>query len=284
MSVFNLRSRVPRKLVIGRYCLNDPWHAKPCRIAEFSLSFVDTHLAAGPGSIAGLSTAEFHAAVLALEPKVAVFDCDGTLWSGDAGSTFMHWTVESGLLSREAIDWLDARYRGYQRGEVSELAICGEMVQVYHGLREDEMRRAAAEFFAKKIERNIFAELLALVTKLQKRNCDIWAVSSTNNWVIEEGVLRFNIPPDRVLSARVAIENGFVTDRVLDVPTDQGKVESIRAAGIATPDAVFGNSVHDAAMLAIAQRAFPVNPSAGLLERAAAEGWPIYLPASVNRH
>lgn len=246
------------------------------------MSLTNTHLAADPSIAASLSTSEFQAGVLALEPKIAVFDCDGTLWSGDAGSNFMHWTVATGLLSREATDWLDARYRGYNRGEVSELAICGEMVQVYQGLREEEMRSAAAKFFAEKIERNIFPEMLALVTELQRRGCDIWAVSSTNDWVIEEGVRRFNIPAKRVLSARVAIENGLVTDRILDVPTDEGKVKALTVAGITHPDAVFGNSVHDAAMLSIARRAFPVNPSVGLLERASAEQWPVYFPASVS--
>ena len=82
-----------------------------------------------------LSTGDFHATVHQLSPRVAVFDCDGTLWSGDAGSAFMRWTIDKGLLSRDATDWLDRRYRGYLRGEVSELAICGEMVQIYHGLR-----------------------------------------------------------------------------------------------------------------------------------------------------
>jgi phosphoserine phosphatase len=47
------------------------------------------------------------------------------------------------------------------------------------------------------------------------------------------------------------------------------------------PDAVFGNSVHDAAMLAIARRAFPVNPTPALSERSAFESWPVYFPASV---
>ena len=244
---------------------------------------MNTHEPAVTLAASSLTTSEFHSAVFALEPKIAVFDCDGTLWSGDAGSGFMHWTVETGLLSREAIDWLDARYRAYKRGEVSELAICGEMVQVYHGLREEEVRSAAATFFSEKIERNIFPEMLALITELQQAGCDIWAVSSTNDWVIEEGVRRFNIPENRVLSARVTIENGIVTDRILDVPTDEGKVAALAAAGITTPDGVFGNSVHDAAMLAIARRAFPVNPSPGLLERAALERWPIYFPASVSR-
>jgi phosphoserine phosphatase len=229
-----------------------------------------------------LSTSEFHASVRALSPKVAVFDCDGTLWSGDAGSGFMHWTIETGLVSREATDWIDARYRGYLRGEVSEVAICGEMVQMYQRLREDEMRRAAKVFFESRIEQNIFPEMHSLVDELRGKGVDIWAVSSTNNWVIEEGVSRFGIPANRVLSARVEVKDGLVTDGLLDVPTDEGKVAALARAGITAPDAVFGNSVHDAAMLAIARQAFPVNPTPALEERSAQEGWAVYYPASVR--
>jgi len=231
--------------------------------------------------VSRLSTSEFHAAVHALSPSVAVFDCDGTLWSGDAGSGFMNWTIETGLVSRELTGWIDGRYRGYLKGEVSELAICGEMVRMYQRLREEEMRRAAKDFFEDRIEQNIFPEMLALVEELRGKGVDIWAVSSTNNWVIEEGVRRFGIPADRVLAARVEVKGGVVTDVLLDVPTDEGKVASLRRVGVTAPDAVFGNSVHDAAMLEIARRAFPVNPTAALLERSAQEGWPVYHPASV---
>ena len=193
----------------------------------------------------------------------------------------MRWTMDTGLLSREATDWLNSRYADYKRGTVSELAICGEMVQIYHGLRESELRRAAATFFRDHIERNIFPEMLELVTALQRDGVEIWAVSSTCDWVIEEGVQRFNIPANRVLAARVAIDNGRASERLLDVPTDEGKVASLKRAGITTPDAVFGNSVHDAAMLAIARGAFPVNPSEELVQRSIAESWPVYYPASV---
>jgi len=233
-------------------------------------------------AVTRLTTTEFHAAVLALSPKVAVFDCDGTLWSGDAGSGFMTWTIETGLVSREATDWIDARYRGYLRGEVPEVAICGEMVQMYQRLRVEEMRRAAAAFFESQVERNIFPEMMTLVDELRGKSVEIWAVSSTNNWLIEEGVRRFGIPADRVLAARVEVKDGVVTDTLLDVPTDDGKVTALRRAGVTAPDAVFGNSVHDAAMLEIARRAFPVNPTLGLMERSAAEGWPVYYPASVE--
>jgi phosphoserine phosphatase len=242
-----------------------------------------THPATPSSPIAtSLTTAQFHARVHALSPTIAVFDCDGTLWSGDAGSAFMRWTMDTGFLSREATDWLNDRYAGYKRGEVSELAICGEMVQVYHGLRESELRRAAATFFRDHVERNIFPEMQQLVADLQRNGTDIWAVSSTCDWVIEEGVQRFNIPSNRILSARVAVENGLATDRLLDVPTDEGKVTTLHRAGIHKPTAVFGNSIHDAAMLAIARAAFPVNPSPELQQKSTLCGWPIYFPSSVT--
>jgi phosphoserine phosphatase len=235
-----------------------------------------------------LTTAEFHTAVHALAPRVAVFDCDGTLWSGDAGSAFMRWTIDHGILSHEAIARLDLRYRGYLAGEVSELAICGEMVQIYAGLPESDLRGAAAEFFTAQIEPNIFPEMLTLVSDLQAAGTDIWAVSSTSNWVIEEGIRRFNIPASRVLAARVTSDSGgLATDNLIDVPTDQGKVAALARVGITAPHAVFGNSVHDAHMLAIARSAagtsgaFPVNPSAALFTRAAEENWPVFYPASV---
>lgn len=229
-----------------------------------------------------LTTEEFQRDIAGLGAKIAVFDCDGTLWSGDAGSTFMYWTVKNGLLAPAKVDWLDERYQGYKAGTVSELAICGEMVQVFEGLREDDLRAAAKNFFGERFEQHLFPELARVISDLQAADVDIWAVSSTNNWVIEEGVKRFGLHPDRVLAARVEVVDGVVTDRLLDVPTDEGKVASLARAGITRPDCVFGNSVHDAAMLAIARRAFPVNPSPALLERSAAEGWSVYFPAAVR--
>ena len=229
-----------------------------------------------------LSTSDFHAAVLESNPRVAIFDCDGTLWSGDAGAGFMRWTIERGILSPEAIARLDERYRLYLAGKVSELAICGEMVQIYAGLRETDMRAAAAEYFAAEVERSIFPEIRALIATLQASGTQIWAVSSTCDWVIEDAVRRFKISAGRVLSAKVRSRNGLITDKLIEVPTDEGKVAALARVGITAPDVVFGNSIHDAQMLAIAGRAFPVNPTAGLLERSISEGWSVYYPALVR--
>jgi phosphoserine phosphatase len=96
--------------------------------------------------------------------------------------------------------------------------------------------------------------------------------------VIEEGVRSFDVPPSRVISARALVLNGVITSKLIDVPTGEGKARSLAAAGVAAPDVVFGNSIHDAAMLEIARQAYPVNPTPALLEIAARHGWPIFYP------
>jgi phosphoserine phosphatase len=221
---------------------------------------------------------EFEAAVLGLHPVTAVFDCDGTLWSGDAGYGFMVWSIEAGLVSRNASDWIDSRYRLYLNGEVSETEMCGEMVQLYAGLQESELRHAAADYFRSHIETHIFAEMHALVDKLHGLGTDIWAVSSTNNWVIEEGVQRLGMRPSRVLAAQVKIVDGLISSDLIEVPSGDGKSAALRRVGIERPDAVFGNSIHDAAMLRIAKRAFPVNPTPALLEIAGDYSWSVFYP------
>src|SRR5579872_3453315 len=106
--------------------------------------------AAGPGS----------------KTKDCGVDCDGTLWGGDAGYGFMVWSLEQGLVSRSTSDWIDNRHRAYRAGEVSELVICGEMVQIYAGLREQELRAAAARYVQEHARGRVFVEMAALVEQL----------------------------------------------------------------------------------------------------------------------
>jgi phosphoserine phosphatase len=225
---------------------------------------------------------EFERLVLAANPKVAVFDCDGTLWSGDSGYGFMVWSLEQGLVSRSTSDSIDTRYRAYLAGRISELAICGEMVQIYGGLREQELRAAAAIYVSEFVQQRVFAEMAALVDTLRKAGVELWAVSSTNKWVVAEGVKPFGIPEDHVLAAEVRVTQGLISHELLDVPTDAAKATALKRVGLDRPDAVFGNSIHDLAMLEIARHPFPVNPSPALLEAAAKNGWGYFRPQAAE--
>ncbi len=84
-------------------------------------------------------TNEFLDSILRLKLRVAAFDCDGTLWSGDAGERFFDWELREGELIPRALDRpLRERYAAYKRGEVDETTMCGEMVTMHRGISEAE--------------------------------------------------------------------------------------------------------------------------------------------------
>ncbi len=208
---------------------------------------------------------DFLDAVLRLNPRLAAFDCDGTLWSGDAGESFFRWEIERGLISKEIAQKVQARHADYRKGLVDEDTMCGEMVTLHAGLADADLAAAAQTFIKEEIAPNFFPAMLELVQQLHARGCEIWAVSSSNQWVVREGVRYFGIPPERVLSAEVYIENGKIVDRLEEVV---GRI----------PDAAFGNSKWDADMLAMAKTGFAVNPNPDLEQLARTNNWTIYFP------
>jgi phosphoserine phosphatase len=227
---------------------------------------------------------EFIESVLTLKPRVATFDCDGTLWSGDAGEGFFSWELEQGLVSDQIVQWARQRYAAYKAGKVAEDIMCGEMVTMHRGVKEDIVQQACDTFFAQAIAPNIFREMRETVQRLCASGCDVWAVSSSNQWVIRSGMRSFGIPQNRILAAEVAVENGTISDRLIRVPSGPGKPEAIRSAlkssHDAAPDCAFGNAIWDREMLAMSKHPFAINPNPDLKEIALANGWTVYQPAA----
>jgi phosphoserine phosphatase len=229
------------------------------------------------------SAQQFVESVLALRLKLAVFDCDGTLWDRDSGEQFFNWELDRGLLSQEVEDWVRPRYQEYRAGRVDEETMCGEMVTIHRGMPCEVIEREAAEFFEARIVPVIFPEMLALTLRLREAGCEVWAISSTNDWVVRAGVKRFGIPPERVLAACVQVENGCATGRLIRVPTDERKAEAVREFLPRMPDAVFGNSMHDFHMMELGARAFAINPNPDLEIVARERRWTIYQPEKLTR-
>ena len=221
---------------------------------------------------------EFVESVLNLKPSVATFDCDGTLWSGDAGEGFFSWELEQGLVSEDIVRWARARYADYKAGKVAEDVMCGEMVTMHHGLREEVVQQACDSYFPEAIGRDIFPEMRELVQRLRASGCECWAVSSSNQWIIRSAMRSFRIPQDRILSAETAVENGVITNRLVRVPSGPGKVEAIRSVLESAPDCAFGNAIWDREMLALSQHPFAINPNPNLKEIALTNGWAVYQP------
>lgn len=235
-------------------------------------------------TIAKLSSQqEFVNSVLALDPQIAVFDCDGTLWSGDSGADFFYWQIRRNMLPPEIAKWALERYADYKRGNVGEETMCGEMVTISAGLVEQDLEAAAKQFFDEIVELRIFPEMLELAQLLQASGCELWAVSSTNVWVVAEGAKRFGIPPERVLAACARTKAGKITRDLVRVPSGHAKASAIREVLGKRIDACFGNSMHDLAMMEIAEHPFAVNPNADLEKIACERGWRIYRPVGFEK-
>ena len=94
---------------------------------------------------------------------------------------------------------------------------------------------------------------------------------------------QFDIPENRILAAKVEVENGVVTDRLVRVPSGPGKPEALREVAGKEIEAAFGNSRWDVEMLAMAKHAFAVNPNPDLEAAAQQHRWNIYFPDGTGR-
>src|SRR5208282_781005 len=119
------------------------------------------------------ATNEFLDSILRLQPRVAAFDCDGTLWAGDAGERFFDWELKEGDIVPHALDRpMRERYAAYKRGEVDETTMCGEMVTMHKGISESKLLDAAIRFFDQLFVGQIFPEMRELVRRLQENGCE----------------------------------------------------------------------------------------------------------------
>jgi phosphoserine phosphatase len=162
---------------------------------------------------------------------VAAFDCDGTLWSGDVGEGFFHWELEQGIVDGHVASSMRARYADYKAGRVSEDDMCAEMVTMHKGMSESALLSATSDYFENSFPGHIFPEMRELVARLQEVGCDVWAVSSSNEWLIRAGARHFGIPDHRQLAASVEIEDGIITDRIVRLPSGPGKPAALRQVG-----------------------------------------------------
>ena len=228
-------------------------------------------------------TSDFSESILRSRPAIAVFDCDGTLWANNSGEDFFFWSMQQGLVSADVEKRLRGRYEEYRRGTVGEEQMCGEMTTMYAGSKVGRMESAAAKFFAECVKPNYFEEMRRLTNALAQQGCEVWAVSSTNEWVIREAIKDFAIPATNVLAATAECTAGIVREKLTRMPSGEGKAAAIREMIKRPVDAVFGNSVHDAAMMRLAKKAYAVNPSPDLEAIAAEMGWEIYWPEATRR-
>ena len=192
-----------------------------------------------------------------IEKKIAVFDLDNTLLVGDIGEA-----VFAGLKLQGYIPGFS--WESYRKLlSTNRLEAYRRIVAGMSGLSERSIHKVTLDVLSKResyveLEKSYiqvpFAHpvMLHVVGQLRSLGYQICVISASNEISARMVAWKlFNIPPFYVYGIRQQLQNGILTDDLLEpIPIDSGKVEVYRKfMGSVDPVITAGDSVLDIPML-----------------------------------
>jgi phosphoserine phosphatase len=150
-------------------------------------------------------------------------------------------------------------------GQIAEGLVakaCSDIVRLLAGFTPAEARTIAAETFADELAAPLsmrrlggrdfprgirfLVEAVDLLTELQKRNFEIWAVSGSNRWSVEPVFAALGIGTDRVIGLEIRERDGVLVPEPLEpVPIREGKIPAFRRSSAQVPVLVASDSKND---------------------------------------
>ncbi|MBL6974101.1 MAG: HAD-IB family phosphatase [Deltaproteobacteria bacterium] len=111
-----------------------------------------------------------------------------------------------------------------------------------------------------------------MIRRLRDAGFDLWVVSASPEWLVEEAVRAYGVPPEKVLGNRSSEKDGRLTgDLLTPVTYRQGKVDAIRQFIGRRPALVFGDAWTDWEMLKWAEHGVLIDRDKADLNQAARE-------------
>ena len=189
--------------------------------------------------------------------KVAVFDCDGTLF-GQAPY----------YLADEALyDYAKRNYEGKTDSlSVAKMAVVDQLlhgdnvgvdfvqnrVRFLSGLTADEIQAIGNNMFHEKYQNKMYPEMKQLIANLENFGFEVWILSASPELLYQRFCAeQLGLPEDRILGVKSRVTDGnVVTDElVYPVSQDEGKADVVRTFIKADPLFVGGNSRSDLEMM-----------------------------------
>lgn len=196
------------------------------------------------------------------ERKVAVFDCDGTLFgqspyylADEAIYAYAkrHYEGKSDSRSINKMKIINNMLHGSNTG----MAYVKERIDFLSGMTTEEVQRMGEDCFKQKYRNKFYPQMRELLADLKAYGFEIWVLSASPELLYQGFVHEeTGIPVDRILGVKSVIRNDTVTNTlVFPVPQDGGKAEALQTFIKAQPLFAGGNSRGDMEMM---------NQSAGL--------------------
>jgi HAD superfamily hydrolase (TIGR01490 family) len=213
--------------------------------------------------------------------RLALFDLDHTLLSGDSDVLWCEFLMDRGLLDRAEFAPRNAEMaRRYHEASVSAQDFCEFYVATLAGRTPAEWRGVCERFLAEVIAPLIPASAHALVESHRARGDRLVLTTATNRVLTELTAQHLGIAD--LLATEVEVLDGRCTGRTTGVLNmREGKVTRLRAwlAAQALPAALlaeavfYSDSSNDLALLGAVAEAVLVDPDASLRRHADAAGW-----------
>ena len=191
------------------------------------------------------------------ERKVAVFDCDGTLF-GQAQyyladeALYMyakeHYEGKNDKMSKEKMAIIDDMLHGPDNVGI---AYVQKRIKFLAGLTPDDISKMGNDCYHQKFSRKMYPEMKEFLANLEEYGIEIWVLTASPEFLYQRFVHeQLGIPVDRIIGVKSTVRDGITTDEIVTpVPQDWGKSETIHTFIKARPIIVGGNSRGDMEMM-----------------------------------
>ena len=216
-------------------------------------------------------------------PRLALFDLDGTLLSGDTDVLWCDFLIDAGVLDRTAFEAANSAIaERYARGAVTPAEFCAFYAATLAGRSAADWTPLRRRFVAAMIAPRLGAEALALVERHRAAGDRLVLTTATSRFLTEPIAARLGIAD--LIASELEVAAGVFTGRNAGVLNmREGKVTRLKAwlaaAGMAEASlseaTFYSDSINDLALLSAVGKPVVVDPDSRLEAEAARRSWPV---------
>jgi HAD superfamily hydrolase (TIGR01490 family) len=215
-----------------------------------------------------------------VKPRIALFDLDNTLLTGDSDVLWCNFLMNEGVLERAEFAArnadMDARYKA---GTVSAQEFAGFYLETVQGRAPDSLDELRRRFLSDIVAPRISRDAIELVRRHRDAGELCVITTATSRFITELTAAHLNI--EHLIAIEPEIAQGKFTGRANGVLNmREGKVtrlhEWLRARGERLGDytsIAYSDSINDKPLLETVDEAVVVDPDPKLLALATERGW-----------
>lgn len=183
-----------------------------------------------------------------ISSPIVAFDADGTLWKEDVGFGFFNYQM-----SKKWIDDKNLKEKIHHLYQNNPQQSCSLIVQSNNNVPLQQYLSWCQEYF-NQVPLTIFSFQRKIIQFLHNKGVQIYVVSASPEWVVQEAIRHYALPIDHVIGVKTQIEEGLISDKLeYPLPIAAGKVSAfLNQSKHNYPFFASGNTVSDIDLLELA--------------------------------